>query len=94
MDDFDFICNEVIDFGVLVCKKGTYADMDEFMAAAKSAGGVTVADVGANSNKHANTKSGANGNKHADAKSGANGNKYADTVANRNSKSDTYLIPL
>ena len=52
MDDFDFICNEVIDFGVLVCKKGTYADMDEFMAAAKSAGGVTVADVGANSNKH------------------------------------------
>lgn len=52
MDDFDFICNEVIDFGVLVCKKGSYADMDEFMAAAKADGGVTVADVGANSNKH------------------------------------------
>lgn len=52
MDDFDFICNEVIDFGVLVCKKGTYANMDEFMAAAKADGGVTVADVGANSNKH------------------------------------------
>ena len=52
MDDFDFICNEVIDFGVLVCKKGAYADMDEFMAAAKADGGVTVADVGANGNKH------------------------------------------
>lgn len=52
MDDFDFIANEVIDFGVLVCKKGTYANMDEFMAAAKADGGVTVGDVGANGNKH------------------------------------------
>lgn len=51
MDDFDFICNEVIDFGVLVCKKGTYANMDEFMAMAKT-DGATVADVGANGNKH------------------------------------------
>lgn len=52
MDDFDFICNEVIDYGVLVCKKGTYANIDEFMSAAKSDGGVTVGDVGANGNKH------------------------------------------
>lgn len=52
MDDFDFICNEVIDYGVLVCKAGTYANIDEFMAAAKSDGGVTVGDVGANGNKH------------------------------------------
>jgi len=52
MDDFEFICNEVIDYGVLVCKAGAYADIDEFMAAAKSDGGVTVGDVGANGNKH------------------------------------------
>lgn len=52
MDDFEFICNEVIDYGMLVCAKGAYADIDEFMAAAKKAGGVTVADVGANGNKH------------------------------------------
>lgn len=52
MDDFEFICNHVTDYGMLVCKTGTYADMDEFMAAAKSAGGVTVGDVGANGNKH------------------------------------------
>lgn len=52
MDDFEFICNEVIDYGLLVCKAGDYANMDEFMAAAKSEGGVTIADVGANGNKH------------------------------------------
>ena len=52
MDDFDFICNEVIDYGVLVCAKGAYADINAFMDAAKSSGGVTVADVGANGNKH------------------------------------------
>lgn len=52
MDDFDFICNEVIDYGVLVCKKGAYADINAFMDAAKSSGGVTVGDVGANGNKH------------------------------------------
>ncbi len=52
MDDFDFICNEVIDYGVLVCAKGKYADINAFMDAAKSSGGVTVADVGANGNKH------------------------------------------
>lgn len=52
MDDFDFICNEVIDYGLLVCAKDTYANIDEFMAAAKEEGGVTVADVGANGNKH------------------------------------------
>lgn len=52
MDDFDFICNEVIDYGVLVCAKGKYADINTFMDAAKSSGGVTVADVGANGNKH------------------------------------------
>lgn len=52
MDDFDFICNEVIDYGLLVCAKGKYANIDEFMTAAKSSGGVTVADVGANGNKH------------------------------------------
>lgn len=52
MDDFEFICNEVIDYGVLVCKKGAYANIDEFMTAAKAAGGVTVGDVGANGNKH------------------------------------------
>ena len=52
MDNFDFICNEVIDYGLLVAKKGAYADINAFMDAAKSAGGVTVADVGANGNKH------------------------------------------
>ena len=52
MDDFEFICNEVIDYGRLVCKAGDYANLDEFMAAAKSEGGVTIADVGANGNKH------------------------------------------
>ena len=52
MDDFAFICNEVIDYGLLVCKAGTYANIDEFMAAANSGSGVTVADVGANGNKH------------------------------------------
>ena len=52
MDDFDFICNEVIDYGLLVTKKGAYADINAFMEAAKAEGGVTVADVGANSNKH------------------------------------------
>ena len=52
MDDFDFICNEVIDFGLLVAKKGAYADINAFMDAAKAEGGVTVADVGANGNKH------------------------------------------
>ena len=52
MDDFDFICNEVMDYGVLVTKKGAYADMAAFMEAAKAEGGLTVADVGANGNKH------------------------------------------
>ena len=52
MDDFEFICNEVMDYGVLVAKKGAYADIAAFMAAAKEEGGLTVADVGANSNKH------------------------------------------
>lgn len=52
MDDFDFICNEVIDFGLLVTKKDAYTDINAFMDAAKSEGGVTVADVGANGNKH------------------------------------------
>ena len=52
MDNFEFICNEVVDYGTLVCKKGTYANMDELMAAAKAAGGVTIGDVGANGNKH------------------------------------------
>lgn len=51
MDDFEFIANEVIDYGVLVCKKGTFANIDEFMTAAKG-DGVTVSDVGANGNKH------------------------------------------
>ena len=52
MDDFDFICNEVIDYGLLVTKKDAYADINAFMDAAKAEGGVTVADVGANGNKH------------------------------------------
>ena len=52
MDNFDFICNEVIDYGLLVTKKDAYADINAFMDAAKSSGGVTVADVGANGNKH------------------------------------------
>ena len=52
MDDFEFICNEVMDYGVLVTKKGAYADIAAFMAAAKDDAGLTVADVGANSNKH------------------------------------------
>lgn len=52
MDDFDFICNHVTDYGMLVCKNGAYADMDAFMKAAESDGGVTVGDVGANGNKH------------------------------------------
>ena len=52
MEDFDFICNEVMDYGVLVTKKGAYADLAAFMEAAKAEGGLTVADVGANSNKH------------------------------------------
>ncbi len=52
MDDFDFICNEVMDYGVLVAKKGAYADINAFMEAAKGDAGVTVADVGANGNKH------------------------------------------
>ena len=52
MEGFEFICNEVIDYGALVCKKGTYANIDEFMAAAKADGGVTIGDVGANGNKH------------------------------------------
>ena len=52
MDNFDFICNEVIDYGLLVAKKGAYADISAFMDAAKASGGVTVADVGANGNKH------------------------------------------
>ena len=52
MDDFDFICNEVMDYGVLVAKKGAYADLAAFMEAAKAEGGLTVADVGANGNKH------------------------------------------
>ena len=52
MDDFDFICNEVIDYGLLVTKKGAYADIHDFMEKAKAEGGLTVADVGANGNKH------------------------------------------
>ena len=52
MDDFDFICNEVMDYGLLVTKKGAYADINAFMEAAKAEGGLTVADVGANGNKH------------------------------------------
>jgi len=52
MEDFDFICNEVSDFGVLVCDPDRYADIHAFMEAAKAPGGVTVADVGANGNKH------------------------------------------
>lgn len=52
MADFDFICNHVIDTGLLVAKTGKYADMAAFMDAAKSDGGVTVGDVGANGNKH------------------------------------------
>lgn len=51
MDNFEFIANEVIDYGLLVCKKGTFADIDEFMAMANT-DGVTVGDVGANGNKH------------------------------------------
>lgn len=52
MDDFDFICNHVTDYGLLVAKKGQYDDMAGFMEAAKAEGGVTVGDVGANGNKH------------------------------------------
>ena len=52
MDDFDFICNHVIDTGLIVTKTGKYADMAAFMEMAKSDGGVTVGDVGANGNKH------------------------------------------
>ena len=52
MDDFEFICNHVTDYGVLVAKKGKYADMAAFIEAAKAEGGVTVGDVGANGNKH------------------------------------------
>jgi len=52
MDNFDFICNHVTDYGMLVCKTGTYSDMGDFMKAAESNGGVTVGDVGANGNKH------------------------------------------
>jgi tripartite-type tricarboxylate transporter receptor subunit TctC len=52
MDDFDFICNEVMDYGVLITKAGVYKDINEFMEAAKAEGGLTVADVGANGNKH------------------------------------------
>lgn len=33
-------------------EKGAYADINAFMDAAKSSGGVTVGDVGANGNKH------------------------------------------
>lgn len=52
MDDFDFICNHVTDYGLLVAKTGTYTDMNSLMEAAKATGGVTVGDVGANGNKH------------------------------------------
>ena len=62
MDDFDFICNHVTDYGMLVCKTGAYADMADFMAAAAADGGVTVGDVGANGNKHIATIQLANAN--------------------------------
>lgn len=52
MDDFDFICNHVTDYGLLVAKTGQYENMAAFMEAAKADGGVTVGDVGANGNKH------------------------------------------
>ena len=65
LDDFDFICNHVTDYGMLVCKKGTYADMATFMKAAESNGGVTVGDVGANGNKHIATLQLGNANTNA-----------------------------
>lgn len=52
MDDFDFICNHVTDYGLLVAKTGQYENMEAFMEAAKADGGVTIGDVGANGNKH------------------------------------------
>lgn len=52
MDNWDFIANHVIDYGVLVTKKGKYKDLKDFLEAAKADGGLTVGDVGANGNKH------------------------------------------
>lgn len=55
MSSFTFICNHVSDWGVLIAKKGQFADMKAFMDMAKSEG-VTVGDVGLGGNKHMQTE--------------------------------------